>query len=152
MSSIAISLPDGRVRSYPRGIIPLDLAKDLGSTFAKNTIAVLWNEEVQDAHAPLLVDGRLRLLTWEDREGKSTFWHSSAHLMAEALQRLYGEGVKFGIGPPIESGFYYDIDLGDRSFPTEDIPRLESLMIELARQKNPFLRSLVNKDAARTHF
>jgi threonyl-tRNA synthetase len=106
---------------------------------------------VWDANRPIDHDAEVKLLTWTDPEGKQTFWHSSAHLLAEALESLY-PGTKFGIGPAIENGFYYDVDFGDRTFSTDELPKVEAKMLELARQKETFTRSEVSKAEAIAYF
>src|SRR5690606_14904903 len=107
-------------------------------------LAVKVNGEVRDLHRPIEEDARVEILTWDDPEGRATFWHSTAHLMAEALEALY-PGVKFGIGPAIENGFYYDVDLGERKLSAEDLPAIEQKMIELARQDARYERIPVGK-------
>ncbi|MBR9923356.1 MAG: TGS domain-containing protein, partial [Bacteroidetes bacterium] len=110
---IKITFPDGNVREYEAGTTAMEIAQSISEGLARNVLAAKVNGEVQDATRPINTDANISLLTWNDDAGKSTFWHSSAHLMAEALEELYPD-VKFGIGPPIENGFYYDIDLGDK--------------------------------------
>ncbi|MCS6822720.1 MAG: threonine--tRNA ligase [Cytophagaceae bacterium] len=144
---IKITLPDGAVREYQEGVTGLEIAKSISEGLARNVIAAKVNGEVWDATRGIYADATVQLLTWNDKEGKSTFWHSSAHLMAEALEALY-PGIKFGTGPAIEAGFYYDVDLGDFSFSQEDFQRVEEKMLELAKQKNPYVRSEVSKKDA----
>ncbi len=129
----------------------MDVAMDISEGLARNVLAAKVNGEVRDATRPIDEDADLALLTWNDDEGKSTMWHSSAHLMAEALEALY-PGVKFGIGPPIESGFYYDVDFGDQEFDAENLQAIENKMLELARLKNTFDRSEVSKADAEAYF
>lgn len=148
---IKISFPDGNVREYEKGTTALDIAQSIHSGLAKRVLAAKVNGKVQDATLPIDSDARLQLLTWDDKEGKSTFWHSSAHLMAEALEALY-PGVKFGIGPAIDSGFYYDVDLGDRQLSVNDLPKIEQKMLELARNKSEYKREEVSKADAITYF
>lgn len=148
---IKITLPDGSVRSYEPGITGLDIALSISEGLARNVLAAKVNGEVWDASRPITTDAAVVLLTWNDEEGKSTFWHSSAHLMAEALEALY-PGVKLGIGPAIEKGFYYDVDFGEQSFSAEDLPKIEAKMLELARQKNDYVRSAVSKADALDYF
>jgi threonyl-tRNA synthetase len=112
---IKVTLPDGSQREYPKGSTSLDVAKSISEGLARNVLSAVIDGEVWDATRPLEKDVTLRLLTWDAPEGKSTFWHSSAHLMAEALEALY-PGVKLGIGPAIENGFYYDVDLAEKNF------------------------------------
>lgn len=142
-----ISFPDGNVRQYEAGSSALDIAKSISNSLAKKVIAAKVNGSVWDLNRAIPTDSTLQLLTYDEPEGKETFWHSSAHLMAEALQQLYPE-VKFTIGPPIENGFYYDVDLGSHSLSTDDFPAIEKKMLELAKQNNPFVRREVSKAEA----
>jgi threonyl-tRNA synthetase len=151
MASINITLPDGTVRPYEAGVTGLDIARSISEGLARKVIAAQVDGQVWDATRPITQDARVKLLTWEDAGGKSTFWHSSAHLLAEALESEY-PGVKFGIGPAIENGFYYDIDLGERQITDEDLPRLEAKMKELAKQKNRYLRKETPKQEAVAYF
>jgi threonyl-tRNA synthetase len=144
---INITLPDNSVRQVAEGTTAMDIAKDISEGLARNVLAAKFNDQVIDATKPLTTDGRLQLLTWNDEEGKAAMWHSSAHLMAEAIELLY-PGTKFGIGPDIENGFYYDMDLGDRVISSEDLPKIEKKMKELAKQKQTFVRSEVPKKEA----
>jgi len=144
MSEIKITLPDGSEKQYPKGTTALDVAKDISEGLARNVLAANINGEIRDATRPINEDAELSLLTWNDKGGKSTMWHSSAHLMAEALEALY-PGVKLGIGPPIENGFYYDVDFGDQSFDSENLQAIEDKMMELARQKNEYIRKDISK-------
>lgn len=148
---INITFPDGNVRQYDAGVSSLDIAKSISHGLAKNVISAKVNGEIWDATRPIEEDAALSLLTWNDDDGKATFWHSSAHLMAEALDAIY-PGTKFGIGPAIDNGFYYDIDLGDRVLSTEDFKKIEDKMLELARQKNDFERKEVSKADAIAFF
>jgi threonyl-tRNA synthetase len=148
---INITLPDGSVREYPKGVTSLDIAKSISEGLARNVLSAKVNEEVWDATRPLHTDAHVQLLTWNDKEGKSTFWHSSAHLLAEALEALY-PGTKFGIGPSIENGFYYDVDFGDQAFGEDDLEKVEAKMLELARQDNSYARSEVSKKEALAYF
>ncbi len=129
----------------------MQIAESISQGLARNVLSAKVNGEVRDANRPIFEDASLQLLTWEDKEGKSTFWHSSAHLMAEALEALF-PGTKFGIGPPVENGFYYDIDTGDRQLSTNDFAAIEAKMSELAKQKSDFKRSEVSKDEAIRYF
>lgn len=133
---INITLPDGSVRPYEYGTTAMQVALSISEGLARNVLAAKVNGKVQDAGLPINEDATLSLLTWNDTEGKSTFWHSSAHLLAEALEAIY-PGVKFGIGPPVETGFYYDIDLGGQKLNDENFKQIEDKMLELARQKMP---------------
>lgn len=148
---IHISFPDGAVREYQEGSSALDIAKSISEGLARKVLAAEVNGEVWDATRPINSDASLKLLTWDDRGAKSTFWHSSAHLMAEALESLF-PGTKFGIGPAIENGFYYDIDLGDKSISEEDLKKLEDKMKELAKQNNAYQRREVPKEEAIGYF
>ncbi|MGH2623815.1 MAG: TGS domain-containing protein, partial [Sphingobacterium sp.] len=148
---INITLPDGSVRQYENGSTSLDVARSISEGLARNVLAAEVNGEVWDAFRPLDSDAQVNLLTWKDEKGKSTFWHSSAHLLAEALEALY-PGVKFGIGPAIETGFYYDVDFGDREFSSDEFKAIEDKMIALAKQKEFFERKSVSKQEALTYF
>ncbi len=148
---IKITLPDGSVREYAKGSSALDIAKSISEGLARNVLAAKLNGEVRDASRPIDNDATLQLLTWNDAEGKSTLWHSSAHLMAEALETFY-PGVKFGIGPPVDHGFYYDIDLGEHKITPEDFKKIEDKMLELARKANNYVRKEVNKQEAIKYF
>jgi threonyl-tRNA synthetase len=146
-----ITLPDGSVRSYDTGVTALEVAKSISEGLARNVLAAKVNGEVWDATRPITQDSTLTLLTWNDQEGKSTMWHSSAHLMAEALEALY-PGTKFGIGPSIETGFYYDVDFGGKEFSSADFKKIEDKMVELAKQANPYKRSDISKADAIAYF
>src|SRR5690606_3115515 len=148
---ISITLPDGSVRQYAEGTTALEIAKSISEGLARNVLAAEVNGEVWDASRPIEKDSSVRLLTWNDAEGKATFWHSSAHLMAEALEALY-PGIKFGIGPAIETGFYYDVDFGDREFSSDDFKQIEDKMVELARTKSEYVRKPVGKAEAEAYF
>ncbi len=148
---INITLPDGSVRQYELGTTAMQVATSISEGLARNVLSATVNNDVWDANRPIYEDVNLTLHTWKDDDGKATFWHSSAHLMAEALEALY-PGTKFGIGPAIEQGFYYDIDLGDRVLSTNDFAAIEKKMLELAREKNIFNRIDVSKDEAISHF
>lgn len=148
---INITFPDGNVRQYEKGTSALEIAKSISHGLAKNVLSAKVNGEVWDATRPINEDATLQLLTWNDQQGKTTFWHSSAHLMAEALEALY-PGVKFGIGPAIDNGFYYDVDTGDRQISSDELPRIEKKMLELARQKNEYVRKEVSKKEALDYF
>ncbi|MET0298868.1 MAG: threonine--tRNA ligase [Flavitalea sp.] len=148
---IKISFPDGAVREYNEGSSALDIAKSISEGLARKVIAASVNGEVWDATRPITTDATLKLLTWTDDEGKSTFWHSSAHLMAEAVESLF-PGAKFWVGPAVERGFYYDIDLGGRQITEEDMRKLETKMAELAKQSNPYVRKEISKSDAVKYF
>jgi len=151
MSEIQITLPDGSVRNYPQGVTAHQVAQSISEGLARNIIAAKVNGVVVETGRPIMEDANLILLKWDDKEGKQTFWHSSAHLLAEALEVLY-PGVKFGIGPAIDSGFYYDIDLGDHKFSSDDFAKLEAKMLELAKQENAYIRKEVSKAEALEYF
>lgn len=148
---IKITFPDKNVREYPEGTTSLEIAKSISEGLARNVIAAKVNGEVWDATRPIKSDSTLQLLTWDDREAKSTMWHSSAHLMAEALEFFY-PGVKFGIGPPIDNGFYYDVDLGGQAISSEDFKKIEDKMLELAKQANKYIRKEISKKEAIDYF
>lgn len=148
---IKIKLPDGSVREYAQGSTGMDIALSISEGLARNVLAAKVNGKVVDASLPINEDSDFQLLTWNDLDGKATFWHSSAHLMAEAIEALY-PGTKFGIGPAIETGFYYDIDMGEKSLSSEDFKKIEDKMLELARQKNEYTRSAVSKEDAIKYF
>lgn len=148
---IHITLPDGAVREYQDGATALDVAKSISEGLARKVLAAEIDGEVWDATRPINKDAKLKLLTWDDKGGKSTFWHSSAHLMAEALEQLY-PGVKLGIGPSIENGFYYDVDLGGRAINEEELKKLEDKMKELAKHNSAYQRKEVSKADAISYF
>lgn len=148
---IQITLPDGTVKEYPTGTTAMQVAEGISSGLARNVLAAEINGEVWDANRTILTDASLKLLTWKDDNGKMAMWHSSAHLMAEAIEALY-PGVKLAIGPPIENGFYYDIDFGDHHFSSDHFPKVEQKMTELARQKNSFERIEITKADAISFF
>ncbi len=148
---IHITLPDGAVREYEAPVSALDVAKSISEGLARKVLAAEVNGEVWDAFRPIESDAQLKLLTWDDAGGKSTFWHSSAHLMAEALQSIYPD-TKFAIGPPIENGFYYDIDLGDERLTEADLAKIEAKMKELAKAGSAYSRKSVPKAEAIAHF
>lgn len=148
---INVTLPDGSVRQYEAGATALDVALSISEGLARNVLAAKVDNVVIDATRPLTGDCNLQLLTWNDTDGKSTMWHSSAHLMAEALE-FYYPGIKLAIGPPIANGYYYDVDFMDYTFKEEDLPKIEEKMKELAKQKNPFVRKEVSKAEALAYF
>ena len=151
MSAIKITLPDGSVREYAAGTNSMDIAMSISEGLARNVLAAKVNGDVWDLTRPIHKDSTIQLLTWQDKEAQSTFWHSSAHLMAEALEAIY-PGIKFGIGPPIENGFYYDVDPGDQTIAFGDLPKIELKMLELARNKSEYIRSEVSKADAISFF
>lgn len=141
---INITFPDGNIRQYAVGTTAMDVAKSISEGLARSVLAAKFNGEVRDLARPIQEDGSITFLKWEDKEGKATFWHSSAHLLAEALEALF-PGTKFGIGPAIENGFYYDVDTGDRTLTAADLPIIEQKMLELARKKSAYTRTEVSK-------
>ena len=148
---IKVTLPDGSQREFPLGSTALDVAVSISEGLARNVLAAKVNGTVQDAMRALPAQSELQLLTWNDADGKSTMWHSSAHLMAEALE-FHFPGVKLAIGPPIANGFYYDVDFLEHSFTEKDLEKVEAKMKELAKQKNPFIRQDVSKQDALAYF
>ncbi len=148
---IKITLPDGTVKEYEKGTTGLQIAASISEGLARNVLAAKVNGQVWDATRAINSDANLQLLTWNDLEGKNTFWHSSAHLLAEALESLY-PGIKFGIGPPIETGFYYDVDFGDHTLEGSELENIEKKVIELARQKNEYIRKDISKGEAIAYF
>lgn len=150
-SLINITLPDGSVKQFDKGVSGMDIAKSISEGLARNSLAIEVNGEIRELNRSIDADASIKILTWNDSGGKYAFWHSSAHLLAEALEALY-PGVKFGIGPPIENGFYYDVDLGDRPFGEEQLQEVEKKMLDLARQNNAFTRKAVSKAEALDFF
>jgi threonyl-tRNA synthetase len=148
---INITLPDGSVREYDKGISSMQIAQSISEGLARNVLAAEVDGQVWDASRPIEQDAKVKLLTWNDAQAKATFWHSSAHLMAEALEALY-PGTKFGIGPAIETGFYYDVDFGDREFSSDEFKKIEDKMIELAKTREEFIRKPVSKADAIEYF
>lgn len=148
---INITFPDKTVRQYESGVTPMEIAKSISEGLARNVLSAKVNDKMWDVTRSINEDAEIQLFTWNDPEGKSTMWHSSAHLMAEAIEALY-TGVKFGIGPSIENGFYYDIDTGDKVMTEEDLAKIEAKMLELAKQKQVFERIDVCKADALKHF
>ncbi|MBP5326411.1 MAG: threonine--tRNA ligase [Bacteroidales bacterium] len=144
---INITFPDGSIRQYEAGVTPLDIAKSISEGLARNVLSAKVNDKVIELYRPINEDSTVQLLTWNDEEGKHTFWHTSAHLLATALQELY-PGIKFGIGPAIENGFYYDIDFGKYEVSSEDFPKIEKKMQELVQAKTPITRREVSKAEA----
>lgn len=148
---INITFPDGRVQEYASGVTAFQIAQSISEGLARNVLSAKVNGEVIDASRPITQDSTLQLLTWNDLEGKATYWHSSAHLMAEALESLYPD-TKFGIGPAIEHGFYYDIDTNGVALSSHELGQIEAKMIELARQNNVYTRREVSKTEAIAYF
>ena len=148
---IKITFPDGSVREFPKGITGQQLAESISSRLAQEVLAITVNEEIRDLSRPILEDASIKLHKWEDEEAKHAYWHSSAHLMAEALQELY-PGMKFGIGPAIENGFYYDVDPGEATIKEGDLAAIEAKMMELAARKEPIVRTDITKAEALKKF
>lgn len=151
MSMINITLPDGSVKQFPAGVKGIEIAQSISEGLARNALSIEVNGEIWDLTRSIAVDANIKIFTWNDKGGKYAFWHSSAHLFAEALEALY-PGVKFGIGPPIENGFYYDVDLGDLPFGDEQLLAVEKKMLELAKLNSAFVRSAVTKSEALAYF
>lgn len=148
---IKVSFPDGSVREFNPGITPIEIARSLSNSLAKKVIVAEINDELRELSTPLTSDCSLKLLTWDDKNGKSAFWHSSAHILAEAVQALYPE-AKFTIGPAVENGFYYDIDFGDLAFTSDNLPAVEEKMLELAKQNNVFKLYSISKAEALEYY
>ncbi|MBM3178583.1 MAG: threonine--tRNA ligase [Bacteroidetes bacterium] len=148
---LKITLPDGSVREFPSGVTGMEIAKSISEGLARNALSIEVNGEIRDLSRTITTDASIKIFTWNDAGGKYAFWHSSAHLFAEALEALY-PGVKFGIGPPIDNGFYYDVDLGDRELGEEGLQAIEKKMAELAKVASPFLRKDVTKQEALEYF
>ncbi len=141
---INITFPDGSVKQFESGVTPLQIAESLSSQLARDVLAASVNDQEWDISRPIDTDATIKLFKWDDPEGKHAFWHSSAHLLAEALQELY-PGVKFGIGPAIDNGFYYDIDPGEHQITAADFPKIEKKMLELAQRKENIVRADISK-------
>src|SRR5262245_29696321 len=148
---INITFPDGAIRQYEKGATAMDIAKSISEGLARKVIAAGVNGQVWDASRPINDDATLKLYTWNDAEGKNTFWHSSAHLMAEAVEGMF-PGVKFWVGPPVENGFYYDMDLGDKKITEEELVAIEKKMNELAKKNNQYIRKEMPKVEAVKYF
>jgi len=149
---INITFPDKTVREYSKGVTGIEIAKSISSQLAKQVLSVAVNGKAYDATKPIITDSEITLYTWRDEEGKDAFWHSSAHILAEALEAIY-PGIKFGIGPTIENGFYYDIDLGnDKTISENDFQKIEKKVSELVSQKNQYIRDEVSKEEALKFF
>ena len=144
---IKITFPDGKVREYPKGVTGLEIAKSISERLAQEVLAVSVNGEVWDLTREINNDATVKLYKWDDDKGKYAFWHSSAHLMAEALENLF-PGIKLGIGPSIENGFYYDVDFGATTFTEDQLPMVEQKMLEFAHAKQPIVRMEVTKAEA----
>jgi len=148
---IEITLPDGSIKNVEEGTTALEIANNISEGLARNVLAAEVAGEVVDPQRPIVESSSLKLLTWNDKEGKSTMWHSSAHLLAEALESMF-DGIKFWVGPPVEFGFYYDVDFGEHTFTDAHIPAVEKKMLELARNKSPFIRKSMTKAEAISYF
>ena len=149
--TVNIQFPDGALRSFEKGITPMQIAKGISEGLAKKVIASSINGNVQDASTPIQADASLKLLTWDDSDARSTFWHSSAHLLAEAVEATF-PGVKFWVGPAVDRGFYYDMDLGGKTISEDDLVILEKKMDELAKKNNIFIRKEISKADAVAYF
>lgn len=144
---IKITLPDGSVKAYAQGTTPMDVAMSISQGLARNVLSASFNGKTIETSTPLTTDGSLVLYTWNDTEGKKAFWHSSAHILAQALEETY-PGIQLTIGPAIDNGFYYDVDFGEYTFSEKDIPEIEKKILEIAREKHDFkLHSVSKKDA-----
>ena len=148
---IAITLPDGSVKQFPKGSTPMDVARSISEGLARNVISATFEDRAVESVTPLNEDGALTLHTWRDEAGKKAFWHSSAHILAQALESLY-PGVKLWVGPAIERGFYYDVDLGQHSISEKDFKAIEDKMLEIARGKHEFKMRMVSKEDALAHY
>lgn len=148
---VKVTFPDGNVREYVLGTTAIDVAKSISEGLARSVLAAKIDGEVRDLSRPIQQDCSITFLKWDDKEGKQTFWHSSAHLLAEAIESLY-PGTKFGIGPAIENGFYYDIDTGDRPLTAAELPKIEQKVLELAKNKSAYTRTEVSKEDAIKYF
>lgn len=144
---IDITFPDGGVKQFEAGTTPLQIAESISPRLAQDVLAASVNDQEWDLTRPIDTNASVKLYKWDDPEGKHAFWHSSAHLLAEALQELY-PGVKFGIGPAIENGFYYDIDTNGHNITSADFPAIEKKMLELAQKKEPIVRASISKEDA----
>src|SRR5699024_4457043 len=144
---ISITLPDGTIKKFPKNITPMDVAKSISSGLARNVLSASFNGQTVESSTPLTTDGNLQLYTWDDEEGKQAFWHSSSHILAQALEELY-PGINLAIGPYIETEFYYDIDMGEYTISDKDFPNIEKRMLEIAREKHDFkMRSISKREA-----
>ncbi len=144
---IKITLPDGSVKEYPKGVTPMEVAKSISEGLARNVLSALFNGSTVESETPLTTDGTLVLYTWNDQEGKKVFWHSSSHILAQALQDLY-PGIKLTIGPAIENGFYYDVDFGEHKISDSDFKKVEDRMLAIAREKHTFSMRSTSKQEA----
>ena len=148
---IKITLPDGAIKEVDKGTSPLAIAKSISEGLARNVISASFNDQTVEATTPLETDGKLTLYTWQNDEGKKAFWHSSSHVLAQALEELY-PGIKLTIGPAIENGFYYDVDFGEQSISEKDFPTIEKKALEIARGKHDFSMRAVSKSDALAYY
>jgi threonyl-tRNA synthetase len=148
---IDITLPDGSIKTFEKGVTPMDVARDISEGLARNVISAKFNDTIVETVTPLEEDGSLILYTWNDEQGKKAFWHSSSHVVAQAIEELY-PGVKLTIGPAIENGFYYDIDFGEHSISEKDFPEIEKRAMEIARGKHPYKMREVSKKNALDYY
>ena len=151
MISVKITFPDGAVKEFPQGITGIQITESISNSLAKKALAISVNGEVWDLLRPINGDAEIKIFTWDSDEGKRTYWHSSAHVMAEAIEAIF-PGTKFGIGPPIENGYYYDIDMGDHSLTSDDLKKLEDKMAELTKRDVPFVRKEIEWEEAVEYF
>src|SRR5690606_26165422 len=148
---IKITLPDGSVREFPKGATPMGVVKGISEDLARTCISASFNGTTVETATPLTTDGSLVLYTWNDKEGKKAFWHSSSHVLAQALQELY-PGIKLTIGPAVENGFYYDVDFGDHKISDSDFKKIEDRMLEIAREKDDFKMRSASKEEALEYY
>ncbi len=148
---IKITLPDNSVKEFPKGVTGLEIARSISEGLARNVLSITVNDEVWDLDRPIEQNAKIKLNTWDDKEGRATMWHSSAHIMASAIEDLY-PGTKFGIGPDVENGFYYDIDLGEHTISSNDFEKIEKRMLEIAREKQEFRRKEIPKKEALEYY
>src|SRR5690606_10187909 len=148
---IQITLPDGAVKQVPKGTTPMDIAKSISEGLARNVISARFGDSIVETVTPLMEDGPLTLYTWNDPQGKKAFWHSSSHVLAQALEELY-PGIKLTIGPAIENGFYYDVDFGDSTLSEKDFPQIEQKALEIARGKHDYKMRAVTKADALSYY
>lgn len=148
---VKITLPDGSIKEFDKGVTPIEVARSISEGLARNVISAKFNDSIIETTTPLYIDGSLTLYTWNDKEGKTAFWHSSSHVMAQAIQELY-PGVKLTIGPAIEKGFYYDVDFGEHTLSENDFKRIEDKMLAIAREKHEFKMRSVSKQEALEYY
>src|SRR5690606_26240616 len=144
---IKITLPDGSVKEFEKNSTPMDVAKSISEGLARNVISASFGGETVEANTPLTTNGSLILYTWNNDEGKKAFWHSTSHILAQALEELY-PGVKLTIGPAIDNGFYYDVDFGEHSISEKDFPAIEAKILDIARGKHDYKMRSVSKTEA----